>query len=158
MPTQKKRCIEETTKELEDEGGPRPMKNMKPSEVETYGVDQFWQEHQAEYEGREKEASQVEQPAEHAACPKLRDELEKRRSLAQCRPEELSKGGAPNNSKEVPNDVTSVSSKSHHDRDDDGSWHPTDSLDTLTTRSSIPSLSSYHSYGSISSEPKGHQY
>ncbi|XP_045782098.1 uncharacterized protein LOC123878807 [Maniola jurtina] len=157
MPTQKRSCTGDTSKALEDEDGPRPMKNMKPSEKKPNGADQFWQDHQGEYEEREKAASQVDQVPEHAAYPTLLDELDKRRSLAQCRPEDLSKGGHPNNSKEVPDDLTSVNPKSHHTRSDDRSWQ-TDSLDTLRTLSSIPSLSSYDSYGSINSEPKGHQY
>ncbi|XP_026725664.1 uncharacterized protein LOC113492380 isoform X2 [Trichoplusia ni] len=66
--------------------GPTPMKNLRPAKKNRTGADQFYLDHHAEYEARGKVSrDQISRVLAHnSACPKMYDELRKRRST--CRP------------------------------------------------------------------------
>ncbi|XP_022819146.1 uncharacterized protein LOC111351455 isoform X1 [Spodoptera litura] len=65
-----------------DSDGPKPMRNMKPVEKHRTGADQFSAAHHGEYEARVQQSSdKVDRVLAHnKACPKMYDELDKRRS------------------------------------------------------------------------------
>ncbi|XP_039762306.1 uncharacterized protein LOC120635374 [Pararge aegeria] len=145
-----KRNSGDATKKMEDGHRPRPMKNMKPSEKKPNSADQFWEEHQAEYEKRGKQSNRVDWVENHnRAYPQLRDELQKRRSTTQCHPEELLKAGCASHQSEGSHHSVALSSKSHNSHQEDRSWR----TDSLNSPSSIATLSSYQSYGTINQEP-----
>ncbi|CAH2101399.1 unnamed protein product [Euphydryas editha] len=65
--------------------GPKPMKNLKPTKKNLNSADQFWRDHQAGYEEMTKASVDWTERVENhnAAYPKLRDELDRRRSITQ---------------------------------------------------------------------------
>ncbi|XP_023950907.2 uncharacterized protein LOC112055138 [Bicyclus anynana] len=64
-----------------DEDRPRPMVGRKPCEKRPNAADQF-EEHQVEYERRDTQTLRRDWETHNSTYPKLRDELEKRRSIA----------------------------------------------------------------------------
>ncbi|XP_032525881.2 uncharacterized protein LOC116776749 [Danaus plexippus] len=76
------RSILDIVLDIMDEG-PKPMKNLKETEKNRNCVDQFWDAHQSEYEARGRMSEDhVDRVNQHnMTYPKLRKELEKRRSL-----------------------------------------------------------------------------
>ncbi|CAG9574241.1 unnamed protein product [Danaus chrysippus] len=83
MPLQNSsRSILDIVLDIMDEG-PKPMKNLKATEKNRNCVDQFWDAHQAEYEARGRMSEDhVDRVNQHnMTYPRLRNELDKRRSI-----------------------------------------------------------------------------
>ncbi|CAK1587816.1 unnamed protein product [Parnassius mnemosyne] len=76
--------IIDTVLKIIEEDDPIPMRDMKPAQKVKTGADMFWETHQAAYEGRATSSGdRVQRVHNHnSGYPKLRDELDNRRSLA----------------------------------------------------------------------------
>ncbi|CAG5036962.1 unnamed protein product [Parnassius apollo] len=75
--------IVDTVLKIIEDDDPIPMRDMKPAQKVKTGADMFWETHQAEYETRAASSgNKVQRVHNHnSGYPKLRDELDNRRSL-----------------------------------------------------------------------------
>ncbi|XP_035453943.2 uncharacterized protein LOC118278726 isoform X1 [Spodoptera frugiperda] len=82
LPKKSRKRIVDLVLTIMDSDGPKPMRNMKPVEKHRTGADQFSVQHHGEYEARGQQSSdKVDRVLAHnKACPKMYDELDKRRS------------------------------------------------------------------------------
>ncbi|PZC73209.1 hypothetical protein B5X24_HaOG209941 [Helicoverpa armigera] len=83
IPKRRKNIVDMVLKIIDGEG-PKPMKNMRPAQKNRNGADHFCDEHHGEYENRcEPSRDRIGRVQTHNnACPKMYDELNKRRSIA----------------------------------------------------------------------------
>ncbi|KAF9417990.1 hypothetical protein HW555_005135 [Spodoptera exigua] len=83
LPKKSRKAFVDLVLTIMDSEGPKPMRNMRPVEKIRTGADQFNAVHHGEYEARGQQSQdKVDRVLAHnKACPKMYDELDRRRSI-----------------------------------------------------------------------------